>query len=976
MLLGVDVGGTFTDAVLVADGVVHTAKAPTTPDDQSRGRHGRRRARARGRGRASAGDVEGFAHGMTVATNALLEGTVARTALVATEGFTDVVALGRQARRELYRLCAAHPAPLDPPERRFAARERTGPRRRARAAATTSTALVDAVAGCRARGGRRLPAAQPTATPSTSARSATRCAERLGVHVSLSHEVVGTFREFERAATTEVDAALSPLLGALPAPARSSAPRDAGLPDPGDHAVQRRPGRRSTSRPTTPRSPSSAARPAARPRRPCSPSAAASPTCCASTWAAPRATCASSRAAACARRRRARSAAGRWPCRWSTSTPSAPAAARSAGATRAARCASGPRSAGAEPGPGVLRARRHRADGHRRQPRPRPPRAPTSPLAGDVALDADAAHAAVERAGRRARARRRATCAEGIVRVANAEMVRALRVMTVERGIDPRRFALLAFGGAGPLHAAAIAEELGMTKILVPRASGVLSALGLAAADRRADAAAHGPRPTTTRASTRCATRSRAALGGEPEVEVAWDVRYRGQSHELTVARRRARRAARALRGAARGALRLPRPRRRGRARHRPRHRPRCPARDGRLRGAAGEEVDRARPSSRCPRRRSSCPRAGAATTDDTGTLVLERRRERRPHRPAGHRRRAARRVRGDGRRARALGPQRQHQGAPRLLDRALRRRRRDGHAGRAHPGPPRRDARRGRRRARPRPRRRASRGCSTTPTRGGTHLPDITVVTPAFHDGELLGFAAARAHHADVGGRVPGSMPADSTTLEEEGVVIAPRVLDDAAIDELAEQMRQPAQRRADLRAQLAANRAGARAAAASSPTASALDVPARGDGRRARLRRAAHARVPGGARRRHARARSTCSRRREGDLELRVAATVDGDELTLDFSGSRRPVRGQPQLPAGGHARARACSPSACSPTPTSRPARAPTGRSRSIAPEGSLLNARSPAAVAGGNVETSLARRRPRARAPSAAPSARGR
>ena len=97
-------------------------------------------------------------------------------------------------------------------------------------------------------------------------------------------------------------------------------------------------------------------------------------------------------------------------------------------------------------------------------------------------------------------------------------------------------------------------------------------------------------------------------------------------------------------------------------------------------------------------------------------------------------------------------------------------------------------------------------------PYAGGTHLPDITVVTPAFHDGELLGFAAARAHHADVGGRVPGSMPSDSTTLEEEGVVIAPRVLDDAAIDELAEQMRQPAHRRADLRAQLAANRTGAR--------------------------------------------------------------------------------------------------------------------------------------------------------------------
>src|SRR6476659_765452 len=97
-------------------------------------------------------------------------------------------------------------------------------------------------------------------------------------------------------------------------------------------------------------------------------------------------------------------------------------------------------------------------------------------------------------------------------------------------------------------------------------------------------------------------------------------------------------------------------------------------------------------------------------------------------------------------------------------------------------------------------------------PYAGGTHLPDITVITPAFAGEELLGFAASRAHHADVGGRLPGSMPADSRTLDAEGVVITPRVLDDAAIDELAERMRQPAERRADLRAQLAANRVGVR--------------------------------------------------------------------------------------------------------------------------------------------------------------------
>ena len=97
-------------------------------------------------------------------------------------------------------------------------------------------------------------------------------------------------------------------------------------------------------------------------------------------------------------------------------------------------------------------------------------------------------------------------------------------------------------------------------------------------------------------------------------------------------------------------------------------------------------------------------------------------------------------------------------------------------------------------------------------PYAGGTHLPDITVVTPVYADGELLAFAAARAHHADVGGPTSGSMPADSRTLADEGVVIAPRVLDDDAIAELTALMRRPEQRRADLRAQLAACRSGER--------------------------------------------------------------------------------------------------------------------------------------------------------------------
>ena len=126
MLLGVDVGGTFTDAVLATGGRLVTAKAPTTPDDQSEGVMAAVTA-ALERAGARAADVEGFAHGMTVATNALLEGRGARTVLVATEGFTDVVELGRQGRADLYRLCAARPAPLVPPQRRVAAPERCGP---------------------------------------------------------------------------------------------------------------------------------------------------------------------------------------------------------------------------------------------------------------------------------------------------------------------------------------------------------------------------------------------------------------------------------------------------------------------------------------------------------------------------------------------------------------------------------------------------------------------------------------------------------------------------------------------------------------------------------------------------------------------------------------------------------------------------------------------------------------------------------
>ncbi len=239
-------------------------------------------------------------------------------------------------------------------------------------------------------------------------------------------------------------------------------------------------------------------------------------------------------------------------------------------------------------------------------------------------------------------------------------------------------------------------------------------------------------------------------------------------------------------------------------------------------------------------------------------------------------------------------------------------------------------------------------------PYRGGTHLPDITVITPVLRDdGELLGYAASRAHHADVGGRVPGSMPADSTTLEEEGVVIAPRPLDEEAIDELVAQMRQPEQRRADLRAQLAANRIGARRLG---ELAERLGVDALREATTAvldyaeRRTRACLAALPDGPRE----ARDVLEAI-GGDVELRLVATVDGDRLVLDFAGSAAQDSGNLNCPLA-VTRSAAYFAVRVLTDPDVPPS---AGAYRPIevrAPAGSLLNARAPAAVAGGNVETS--------------------
>jgi N-methylhydantoinase A/oxoprolinase/acetone carboxylase beta subunit len=163
-------------------------------------------------------------------------------------------------------------------------------------------------------------------------------------------------------------------------------------------------------------------------------------------------------------------------------------------------------------------------------------------LAGGVELDSDAARDAIgtlaDELGLDVTG-----CAEGIRRVAGAEMIRALRVVTVQRGIDPRRFALLPFGGAGPLHATQIADELGIETILCPRASGVLSAVGLAVSARRRDVQQSvllaGDELTTAAVATAAAElgeRARTALGeDQAELSATYELRYKGQAFELAV---------------------------------------------------------------------------------------------------------------------------------------------------------------------------------------------------------------------------------------------------------------------------------------------------------------------------------------------------------------------------------------------------------------------------------------------------------
>jgi N-methylhydantoinase B len=236
-------------------------------------------------------------------------------------------------------------------------------------------------------------------------------------------------------------------------------------------------------------------------------------------------------------------------------------------------------------------------------------------------------------------------------------------------------------------------------------------------------------------------------------------------------------------------------------------------------------------------------------------------------------------------------------------------------------------------------------------PFRGGTHLPDITLVSPLEHEGDVVGFAVTRAHHSDVGGMSPGSMPAGSRSIFQEGLVLPPVRLTDDIVDVLLANVRTPDIRRGDLRAQLAAHgRAQERVTELIERRGRGTVLDAFGEvlAHAERRAREAFAELPDGAY--TARSELEGDGVTDDDVPIAVTVTVAGDELTIDFAGTAGAVAGNVNCPL-------AVTRSACLfalrvlvgvPVPASA--------LTVLAPEGSLVDARSPSAVVAGNVETS--------------------
>jgi N-methylhydantoinase A len=490
-VLGIDVGGTFTDAVLLEDGALRTAKVPTA---QAQEDSVVAAARAVG-----AGEIERFTHGTTIATNALLERKGARTAFVSTEGFQHLLHLRRQTRAHLYRLCDEHPAPLVPLQRCHGVEERIGPDGVLRALDLSTLPDLDAeaVAVC------LLFSFRDSAHEQAVAEELRRRLPR--AHVVASHEVAREFREYERASTTAADAYLGPVCARY---FRSLAERcrAAGLPEP---LVMRSSGGVATIDEAARHAalvlvsgPAGGVVGAARV------AAEAGVENALSFDMGGTSTDVCLIAGGRAERTLEREVGG-LPIRLPMVDIHTVGAGGGSLVWRDSGSALrvGPESAGATPGPACYGRGGDRptvTDANLLLGR-LPGR-----LAGGVELDREAAEQAMV-----------GFDPADVIEVVNAEMLRALRVVSVERGHDPRDFALVAFGGAGPLHACDLADALGISTVLVPSAAGVLSALGLVASEERRDHVR----------SYVCPLEEAGELPAEGEA----DLRYSGQSFELTI---------------------------------------------------------------------------------------------------------------------------------------------------------------------------------------------------------------------------------------------------------------------------------------------------------------------------------------------------------------------------------------------------------------------------------------------------------
>ena len=444
-------------------------------------------------------ELERFGHGTTIATNALLERKGARTAFVTTEGFEHLLHLRRQNRADLYRLDLDHPEPLVPLERCVGVRERIGPEGVVTPLDLTSVPPVDAeaIAVC------LLFSFRDASHERAVAEELRR--RRPDAHVVASHEVAPEFREYERASTTAVDAYLGPVVAGYLRALRGACRADS-LPAP---LVMRSSGGVATID-----------------------EAAAHPALILVSGPAGGVTAAERIAGLAGVENaiafdmggtstdvcliaggRAERAEGRVVAGYPVRVPMVDIHTVGAGGgsivwrDRGGALRVGPRSAGAVPGPASY--------GHGGSE-------PTvtdanlllgrlpHELPGGLVLDPEAAAAALGEID-----------PADAIEIVNAEMLHALRVVSVERGHDPRDFALVAFGGAGPLHACALADELGCGRVLVPAAAGVLSALGLVVGDERRDHVRSLVRPL--------------ADAGELPREGEASLRYRGQSFELSV---------------------------------------------------------------------------------------------------------------------------------------------------------------------------------------------------------------------------------------------------------------------------------------------------------------------------------------------------------------------------------------------------------------------------------------------------------